>query len=77
MTRSFTPRLHALDADERADLLADYQRRHPRAFAMLGRATLGKDFTADPDGLRRLAGELRALRFEPPSRNVGATPERG
>jgi deazaflavin-dependent oxidoreductase (nitroreductase family) len=72
MTRSFTPRVHALDTDERVDLLADYQRHHPRAATMLGKAALGEDFTADPEGLRRLAGDLRALRFEPPSADVGA-----
>ena len=31
MSHSFTPRIHALNADERFDLLVDYQRRHARA----------------------------------------------
>ncbi|WP_448809699.1 nitroreductase family deazaflavin-dependent oxidoreductase [Agromyces bauzanensis] len=62
--RTFTPQVHALDADERAELLADYQRRHPRAAAMLGSALLGSEFTGDPGHLQRLATELRALRLE-------------
>jgi len=72
MNRSFTPRVRALDADERFELLADYQRRHPRAAAMLGKAALGEDFTPAPEDLRDLAGELRALRFEPRAADVGA-----
>ena len=58
--------------DERFELLADYQRRHPRAAAVLGKASLGEDFTAASEDLRRLAGDLRALRFEPPVPDVGA-----
>ncbi|GAA1057578.1 hypothetical protein GCM10017608_17590 [Agromyces luteolus] len=54
-----------LDAAARLDLLADYQRRHPRAAAMLGKAALGEAFTADPDDLRFLARDLRALRLDP------------
>jgi deazaflavin-dependent oxidoreductase (nitroreductase family) len=54
-----------LDEDDRADLLADYQRRHPRAAAMLGSAALDASFTDDPDALRRLAHDLRALRLDP------------
>lgn len=61
-----------LDEDERTELLADYQRRHPRAAAMLGSAALDASFTADPDSLRRLAHELRALRLEPASSDVAA-----
>lgn len=72
MTRTFTPQVHALDVDERFELLADYQRRHPRAAAMLGKAALGQDFTASPEHLRRLADDLRALRFDPPGTDVGA-----
>ncbi|WP_448004253.1 nitroreductase family deazaflavin-dependent oxidoreductase [Agromyces bauzanensis] len=69
-THTFTPQVHALDPTERADLLADYQRRHPRAAAMLGSAVLGGEFTADPDQLQRLAAELRALRLDPPGTDV-------
>ncbi|WP_400997979.1 nitroreductase family deazaflavin-dependent oxidoreductase [Agromyces sp. GXQ0307] len=54
-----------LDEEARADLLADYQRRYPRAAAMLGKAALGEAFTADPDDLRVLAQDLRALRLDP------------
>ena len=65
MSHSFTPRIHALNADERFDLLVDYQRRHARAAAMLGKAALGERFTGAHDELRRLAEDLRALRLEP------------
>mgnify|MGYP000542532019 CR=1 FL=1 len=61
----FAARAVDLDEDERVDLLADYQRRHPRAAAMLGKAALGEAFTADPDDLRVLAQDLRALRLDP------------
>lgn len=67
---TFTPRVHALDTSERADLLADYQRRHPRAAAMLGSRVLGGEFTADSEQLHRLAAELRAVRLEPPTPDV-------
>lgn len=69
-TRTFTPRVHPLDAVERGELFADYQRRHPRAAAMLGSAVLGGEFTADPDHLERLADELRALRLDAPGADV-------
>lgn len=72
MTRSFTPQVHALDVDERFELLADYQRHHPRAAAMLGTAALGEAFTDSPEHLRRLADDLRALRFQAAGANVGA-----
>lgn len=71
-TRTFTPGVHALDVDERAELLADYQRRHPRAAAMLGAALLGSEFTGDAGNLQRLAAELRALRLEVPAPDVTA-----
>ena len=70
-SHAFTPRLRALDTAERAELLADYRLRHPRAAAMLGTAVLGRDFTAESEDLRRLATELRALRLEPPGADVG------
>lgn len=69
-TRTFTPQVHALGADERAELLADYQGRHPRAAAMLGTALLGSEFTGDPAHIQRLAVELRALRLEVPAPDV-------
>ena len=72
MSHSFTPRVHALSADERFDLLVDYQRRHPRAVAMLGKAARGERFTGAHDGLRRLADDLRALRLEPAASDDGA-----
>jgi deazaflavin-dependent oxidoreductase (nitroreductase family) len=59
-----------LDEEQRHELLSDYQRRHPRAAAMLGSAALDEDFTADAAALRRLAHELRALRLEPASAYV-------
>lgn len=65
MNHFFTPRVHALSADERFDLLVDYQHRHPRAATMLGKAALGGSFTGAHDELRRLADDLRALRLEP------------
>lgn len=71
MTRSFTPRVHALDADERFDLLVDYQRRHPRAAGMLGKAVLGERFTGAHDEQRRLAHDVRALRLEPAATDLG------
>ncbi|UIP58377.1 nitroreductase family deazaflavin-dependent oxidoreductase [Agromyces marinus] len=54
-----------LDEDARFDLLADYQRRHPKAAAMLGRMALGERFTGDPAALRVMALDLRALRLDP------------
>jgi len=70
-SHGFPPRVHVLDAAERAELLADYRRRHPRAVAMLGTAVLGGDFTTEPEDLQRLAAELRALRLEPSGADVG------
>ncbi|WP_353829078.1 nitroreductase family deazaflavin-dependent oxidoreductase [Agromyces sp. SYSU T0242] len=61
-----------LDLDGRIELLADYQRRYPKAAAMLGRAALGESFTADPDDLRVLAEDLRALRLDPARAEPGA-----
>lgn len=63
MSRHATVPVHALDEDERLELLAGYQRRHPRLAATLGRAALGDEFTGDPAHLRRLAATLRALRL--------------
>ncbi|MGR2754026.1 nitroreductase family deazaflavin-dependent oxidoreductase [Agromyces arachidis] len=65
-----------LDEGERFELLADYQRRHPRAAAMLGSAALDASFTAAPDALRRLAHELRAIRLDPASPEVAPPPQR-
>jgi deazaflavin-dependent oxidoreductase (nitroreductase family) len=59
-----------LDARERVDLLADYRRRHPKAAALLSRGVLGEELTDDPEAVRRLATELRALRLEPVSREA-------
>ncbi|WP_353813852.1 nitroreductase family deazaflavin-dependent oxidoreductase [Agromyces sp. SYSU T00266] len=64
-SQRFDARAVDLDEDERVGLLADYQRRYPRAAAMLGKAALGEAFTADPDDLRVLAQDLRALRLDP------------
>lgn len=69
---TFTPHVHALTPAERAELLADYQRRHPRAAALLGKAILGIEYTTDPAHLQRLAEELRALRLDPPAPDVAA-----
>ncbi|GAA2021712.1 nitroreductase family deazaflavin-dependent oxidoreductase [Agromyces tropicus] len=66
-----------LDEDERVELLADYQRRYPKAAAMLGRAALGEAFTSDPDDLRVLAEDLRALRLEPTGAGAEQTPTDG
>ena len=52
------------------DLLADYRRRHPKAAALLSRGVLGEELTDDPEAVRRLATELRALRLEPVSREA-------
>lgn len=73
-SRRYRATARTLDEDERVDLLADYQRRHPRAAAMLGSAALGATFTDDPEALRRLAHELRALRIVPEP--VEVTPPR-
>jgi deazaflavin-dependent oxidoreductase (nitroreductase family) len=72
-THAYTPRVQALAPTERLELLIDYQRRHPRAAALLGSSVLGSEFTADPDHLQRLATELRALRLEPPATDVAAS----
>ncbi|MGR0221721.1 nitroreductase family deazaflavin-dependent oxidoreductase [Agromyces sp. ZXT2-6] len=69
-SRRYAANARPLDEDERVELLADYQRRHPRAAAMLGSAALDASFTADHDALRRLAHELRALRLDPASTDV-------
>ncbi|MDF2574002.1 MAG: hypothetical protein K0S05_914 [Agromyces sp.] len=70
---TFTPRVHPLTSAERAELLADYQRRHPRAAALLGKTVLGVELTSDPAQLQRLAEELRALRLDPPTPDVAAS----
>lgn len=64
-SRHFRAIARPLDEGERLELLADYQRRHPRAAAMLGSAALDASFTAEPDALRRLSRELRAIRLDP------------
>jgi deazaflavin-dependent oxidoreductase (nitroreductase family) len=68
MSRRFAVHAHALDVQERSDLLADYRRRHPKAAALLGKGMLGAEYADDPASLGRLAGELRALRLEPDAR---------
>ena len=65
MTHRSPVRVHALDAQERVDLLVDYRRRHPEAARLLARGVLGEEITDDPASLRRLASELRAARLEP------------
>jgi len=66
-TLRFPARAVPLDPQERADLRADYRRRHPKAAALLSRGVLGEELSDDPATLRRLASELRALRLEPVS----------
>ncbi|MGR0320517.1 nitroreductase family deazaflavin-dependent oxidoreductase [Agromyces sp. ZXT2-3] len=74
-SQRFDARAVDLDEADRAELLADYQQRHPGAAAMLGKAALGEPFTADPGDLSRLAQDLRALRLEPrpPSTDVAGS----
>ena len=65
MTRRSPVTVHALDVQERYELLADTQRRRPRWVARLGSAVIGEDVTADSAGLRRLAAAVRSLRLDP------------
>ena len=67
MARRGRADVHRLGIDERVELLADYARRHRRAAAMLGNAVLDEPFTGEPEQLRRLASEVRALRLVPAS----------
>lgn len=69
-SRRYRATAHPLDESERADLVADYRRRHPRTAAILGSAMIGESFTGQPETLARLAHELRALRLEPAPPNV-------
>ena len=65
MTHRSPVRVHALDVQERDELLVDYRRRHPKGREAAGPGVLGEEITDDPAILRRLAAELRALRLEP------------
>lgn len=71
MAHRFTAEARTLDRDERYELLADYQRRHPKAAAMLGRAALDAEFTGEPEHLRALAATLRSLRLDPVTATTG------
>ncbi|MBM7504541.1 nitroreductase family deazaflavin-dependent oxidoreductase [Agromyces aurantiacus] len=78
MSRRGRADVHRLDVDERAALLTDYALRRPKAAALLTHGVLDEAFTGDPAQLRRLAGQVRALRLEPVASAAAAdvAPER-
>ena len=61
----FRPEQRFLDEDERRDLLAEYQREHPRAARQLGGRLLGASFDASPASIDELARRLPAVAFTP------------
>ena len=65
MARRATVDVHRLDLDERAELLADYAHREPKAAALLVRAVLDEQSTGEAAQVRRLATAVRALRLGP------------
>ena len=71
-SRRFPAVARPLDEAERAELLADYRRRHPRTARLLGSAVVGVPFTGQEEVLQGLASELRMLRLDPGSPDVAA-----
>jgi deazaflavin-dependent oxidoreductase (nitroreductase family) len=63
--RRFVPEQRFLDEAERRDLLADYQRRHPRAARQLGRRLIGTRFDGTGASIEALARRLPAVAFRP------------
>lgn len=61
--RRFVPEQRFLDEEERHELLAGYQREHPRAARQLGRRLIGATFDATGASIDALARRLPAVAF--------------